>query len=85
MEIEEIIKIAKKTLSEKRFYHSTCVMVKCEELAKIYNVDIETAKKVGIAHDIAKEMPTEEKFKYIKDNNIEINDVEQQVPRTITC
>ena len=77
MNLEEIIKIAKETLSEKRFKHSYEVMQRCEELAKIYDIDTNKAKLVGIAHDIAKEMPNEEKFKYIDENNIEIDDIEK--------
>lgn len=46
MTIEELEEIARKTLSEKRFHHSQCVKKRCEELARIYNVDIEKAKKV---------------------------------------
>ncbi len=80
MEIEEIKEYLKNILSEKRFYHSECVMEMCEELAKIYNVDIEIDKKVGIAHDVAKEMPTDEKFKYMEENNIEIIDIEKKYP-----
>ena len=77
MELEQIKKIVQETLSEKRFYHSTSVMNRCEELARKYNVDIEIAKKVGIAHDIAKEMTDEEKLNYIKKYNIEIDDIEK--------
>lgn len=77
MDLENIEKYIKKHLSEKRFYHSQCVMKKCEELAKLYNVDIETAKKVGIAHDIAKELTDEEKLAYIKENNIAMDSIEE--------
>lgn len=77
MTILEIEQIVKNTLSEKRYYHSICVMKKCEELAEIYGIDKEVAKKVGLAHDIAKEMTDEEKIKYAKENGIPINDVEQ--------
>ena len=80
MEIEEIKEYLKNVLSEKRYYHSECVIEMCEELAKIYDVDIETAKKVGIAHDVAKEMPTDEKFKYMEENNLEIEEIERKYP-----
>lgn len=80
MEIEEIKNILKNTLSEKRFYHSICVMEMCEKLAKHYNVDVEEAKLIGLAHDIAKEMPSDEKLKYAKDNNIPVCTVEQSSP-----
>ena len=78
MELEEIIEIVRKTLSDERFYHSKCVMERCEEVAKMVGFDVDIAKKVGIAHDIAKEMPDEEKIQYCKDNNIEIDNIEEQ-------
>lgn len=77
MELYEIEKIVKSKLSEKRYYHSKCVMEMCEKLAMIWKVDLEKAKKVGIAHDIAKEMPKEEKLKYIQKYNIEVDEVEK--------
>ena len=80
MDIEEIKDIVKNKLSEKRYKHSICVMEMCEKLAKIYNVDIEMAKRVGIAHDVAKEMPKEEMISYCKQNNIQIDEIEMQNP-----
>ena len=80
MDIEEIKDIVKNKLSEKRYKHSICVMEMCEKLAKIYNVDIEMAKRVGIVHDIAKEMPKEEMVSYCKQNNIQIDEIEMQNP-----
>lgn len=80
MKIEEIQEYVKERLSEKRYYHSICVMEMCQELAEIYGEDIETAKKVGIAHDVAKEMSTENKFKYVEKNNIEIDEIERKYP-----
>lgn len=80
MELEEIKEIAKQRLSEKRFYHCECVMDRSIEIAKKFGVDIETAAKVGIAHDIAKEIPNAEKLKYVEENNIEIDDIERENP-----
>lgn len=80
MELEEITKIIESKLSEKRFYHSKCVMERCEEIAKQLKYDVETAKKVGIAHDIAKEIPNEEKIEYTRKNNIEIDEIELNNP-----
>jgi len=78
MELYKIKEIVKQRLSEKRYYHSICVMERCEELANKFNVDLEIAKKVGVAHDIAKELTAEEKLKYIKENNIEIDEIEKE-------
>lgn len=77
MELLETIKEdLKQSLSEKRYIHSIGVMEMSEELAKIYNVDVETAKIAGLLHDIAKEMPKEEILKYVDENNIIITEVE---------
>ena len=78
MDLQQIQKEIKKRLSEKRYYHSVCVMERCEELARKFNFDIETAKKVGISHDIGKELTDVEKLEYCKENNIEVDNMEKQ-------
>ena len=80
MNYEEIEKIAKQTLSEKRFRHCQGVAKRAVELARIYGEDEEIARKIGIAHDIAKEMPKEEALQYAKDYNIQFDKIEQQQP-----
>lgn len=74
---KEIYEIVKSTLSEYRFFHSECVANRCVELASIYQVDKDAARLVGIVHDIAKEMPPEEKIKYCKENYLEIDEIEK--------
>ena len=64
-------------LSEKRYNHSIGVMKKAEELAKLYKVNINKAKLVGLAHDIGKELSKEDKLKYVKENDIEIDRIEK--------
>ena len=80
MEYKEIENDVKSVLSEYRFTHSLGVAKKAIELAKIYGVQEETAKKVGIAHDIAKEMTDEEMIEYAKANNIRIDEIETVKP-----
>lgn len=80
MEYKEIEANVKKILSEYRFTHSVGVAKKAVELAKIYGVDEEIAKKIGIAHDVAKEMTDEEMIEYAKTNNIEIDEIETVKP-----
>ena len=53
---------------------------KSDGIAKKFDFDIETAAKVGIAHDIAKEIPNEEKIKYVEKNGIAIDDIEKENP-----
>ena len=67
----------KKVLSEKRYNNSTGVMKKAEELAKIYKIDVNKAKLVGLAHDIGKELSKEEMLEYARKNNIEVDSVEE--------
>ena len=80
MEYKEIENDVKSVLSEYRFTHSLGVAKKAIELAKIYGVQEEIAKKVGIAHDIAKEMTDEEMIEYAKVNNIRIDEIETVKP-----
>ena len=81
IEVEELLKRIdsdlKNTLSEKRYKHSLRVMKKAEELALIYGVDVNIAKLTGLAHDIGKEYSDEEMLKYAKENNIEVDSVEE--------
>lgn len=80
MELEKMIKEVEDVLSPKRFRHSLGVMKRMEELAKQYNVDIETAQKIGITHDMAKEMTDEEMLKYAQDHHIEVDEIEKEIP-----
>ena len=80
MDYKEIEADVKNILSEYRFTHSIGVAKKAVELAKIYGVDEEIAKKTGIAHDVAKEMTNEEMQKYAILNNIEIDEIESAKP-----
>lgn len=75
--LEEINQDIKRILSEKRYIHSLGVMNKAEELAKQYHINVDKAKIVGLAHDIAKEMSKEEKIAYVKNHNIEIDEIEK--------
>ena len=77
MKLEEIQEYVKKNLSEKRYDHSVGVMERAKELAIRFGADIDTCAKIGIAHDIAKEIAEEEKIKYCEENNIEIDEIEK--------
>lgn len=75
--LDTIKKELKETLSERRYIHSIGVMEMCAKLAQIYGVDAQKAQIAGLLHDIAKEMPKEEMFKYVEENNIEITEIEK--------
>lgn len=78
--IEQIKQDLKEILSEKRYIHSIGVMKRAEELAIIYGVNVEQAKIVGLAHDIAKEFSREDALKYAKENSIEVDEIERAQP-----
>ncbi len=80
MKYEEIEEIVKNTLSPKRYLHSVGVAKRAYELACIYGEDGEIARKIGIAHDIAKEMPKEEALIFAKENHIIFDEIEKQEP-----
>ena len=75
--IERIKNDLKENLTEYRYIHSLGVMEMAEELAKVYNVDVESARIAGLLHDIAKEMTKEESLEYVEKNNIAIDEVEK--------
>jgi len=80
MDLEQIIEIVRTRLSEKRFYHSKCVMERSIEIAKKFDEETEIAEKVGIEHDIEKEKSSEDKLKYVEKNNIQIDEIERENP-----
>lgn len=75
--IEEIKEELKNILSPKRYEHSLGVMEKAVELAEIFGEDKEKAAYTALVHDIAKEMTTEEYYKYARENNIEIEEIDK--------
>lgn len=76
--LNQINEDVKNKLSDKRYMHSIGVMKKAQELAKKYGEDENKAKLVGLAHDIAKEMPKEEILEYIKTNHILVDEYEKE-------
>ena len=75
--IYQMEKIDEDKWDEYRYIHSLGVMEMAEELAKVYNVDVESARIAGLLHDIAKEMTKEESLEYVEKNNIAIDEVEK--------
>lgn len=75
---EEVYEVVKEELSEKRFAHSEGVMQRCVEFAKAHNVDVEKARLVGIAHDIAKEIPKQDRVKNALEMGVELDDFEKE-------
>lgn len=75
--IENIQEELKTILSEKRYNHSLGVMKKAKELAKIYGIDENITALTGLVHDIGKEISNEEKLIYVRENNIEMDEIEK--------
>lgn len=76
--LKEIDVDIRNILSEKRYRHSVGVMKKAEELAIKYGIDVEKAKLIGLAHDIAKEMPKEEILQYVQEHHIPVDEYEAE-------
>lgn len=76
--LQKIQQDLKQILSEKRYLHSIGTMKLAEELAKQYHVNPEEAALTGLAHDMAKELPKEERIKYIEENHIPIDEIEEK-------
>ena len=78
--IENIQAELKKTLSEKRYMHSVGTMKMAKILANKYNINENIAMLTGLAHDMGKEIPLEKAEEYIKENKINIDEIEKQNP-----
>ena len=74
---EEVFKITEERLSEYRFHHSKCVMERAVEYAEIYGYDIEKARLTAICHDIAKEVPKEERIPMCEKYGVELDEIEK--------
>ena len=74
----ELYKIVKEKLSEKRFRHSQNVVKRALEYAKIYGMDENIVKLCAISHDIAKEFTDSENREYIEKYNIKLDDIEKE-------
>lgn len=80
---EKIRNDIQKILTEKRYNHSIGVAKKAEELAKKYNQNVQNAKLVGIAHDIAKQMEKEVAYEYANKHNIQFDEIEKNEPALV--
>ncbi|MDD4759411.1 MAG: bis(5'-nucleosyl)-tetraphosphatase (symmetrical) YqeK [Bacteroidaceae bacterium] len=75
-------KLAKKTLSKQRYYHTQCVVNQAEKLAEIYGCNKKQAKAAGWLHDICKEMPREEQLQWLTKYGIILDSVQKKQPKT---
>lgn len=74
---EDAYNYIKSNLSEKRFYHSVCVMERAVEYAKIYGANEEYARLAGILHDIAKEIPKDSRIETTERYGLQLDEIEK--------
>ena len=79
-DIEAVMKVLKKDLTNKRFIHSKNVMNMAGKLAKKNGYDVEKAKLAGLLHDCARYMQPEELFDICGNNGINISPIEKKQP-----
>ncbi len=77
-QIEEVKEDLKGILSEKRYNHCINVMEKAEELCKIHNINPENITAAALAHDIAKEMSTDDLMLYTDNNHVNADEIEKK-------
>ncbi len=75
-------KLAKETLSEKRYHHTACVAAQAKHLAEIYGCDLMKAQVAGWLHDICKEMGREEQLQWLTKYGIILDMVQRSQPKT---
>ncbi|MCF8000343.1 MAG: bis(5'-nucleosyl)-tetraphosphatase (symmetrical) YqeK [Halanaerobiales bacterium] len=77
------INIIKKELNSKENFrkeHTLSVVRAAVEIAKKYEADITKVKIAGLLHDYARNFDNEKLLKIVENNNIEIDDLEKELP-----
>ncbi|MCQ4894445.1 bis(5'-nucleosyl)-tetraphosphatase (symmetrical) YqeK [Anaerotruncus sp. DFI.9.16] len=81
-DLKKLDKLAKKTLSAKRYYHTQCVVQQAQKLARLYGCDEQKAMVAGWMHDICKEIPREEQLQWLTKCGIILDSVQESQPKT---
>ncbi|MCI8648753.1 MAG: HD domain-containing protein [Anaerotruncus sp.] len=81
-DLKKLEKLAKSTLSEKRFHHTACVVKQAYKLAKFYGCDVYKAEVAAWLHDICKEMKQEEQLKWLTKYGIILDSIQRSQPKT---
>lgn len=82
LDFKEIEKLAKNTLSEKRFHHTECVVKQARKLAGIYGCDERKAAIAAWLHDICKEQKTSDQLQWLTKFGIMLDDIQLAQPKT---
>lgn len=77
---EEIRSYAEKNLSKERYEHSVRVAETAAFMCGLYGLDKNLGLVAGIAHDICKEIPSEEKIALAKKDGKPIEGLEAKIP-----
>ena len=80
MNRDEIIKVLKKKLTEKRFVHTIGVEYTAASLAFVWGEDLDRARTAALLHDNAKCMSAEDKLKKAKKLGFEITEADEANP-----
>lgn len=81
-DMKQLEKLAEKTLSEKRFYHTRCVAERAARLATLYGCDVQKAETAGWLHDICKELPREAQLQWLTKYGIILDSIQKGQPKT---
>lgn len=79
-DIKKIELFVKKRLTQKRYLHSVRTAETAEKLCMLYGFDSEKGRIAGLLHDIAREIPVDEVFSYIKRDHLPISKIENDYP-----
>ncbi len=80
--MKKLEKLAKETLSEKRYHHTRCVVEQAQKLAKIYGCDEQKAMVAAWMHDICKEMKPDEQLQWLTKYGIILDSIQRSQPKT---
>ena len=78
-----IDKYVKEKLSENRYMHSISVMNRALEFAKQYGANEQDAIYAGLIHDVAKEVPKNQRVLLAEELGIELDEIEKEATALI--
>lgn len=70
--MDRYLSFLKHRLTPQRLQHSLNVMQVLDDLSKVYSLDRERARDVGILHDAAKELPLEQQMELVEEAKIRL-------------
>lgn len=81
--LNEIYKYIEENLSQSRYKHTLGVVEVAKKLAKINDVNEEKAELAALVHDVAKNMSIEKQKSILKNNNINLTEIEEKTPQIL--